>query len=139
MDATLLAWGIDFIREEGAWTNRLAKRYQAPALIRDSLQLRRNAYRVLLTRARDATVVFVPPLPILDETFQLSGRRWFPEPRDQTLAHLAPGGNSAADRGTLTRVLRKRDHPEQPLPGRLPEPALDRWIATSSRFGQFGS
>ena len=30
MDATLLAWGIDFIREGGAWTNRLAKRYQAP-------------------------------------------------------------------------------------------------------------
>jgi hypothetical protein len=70
LDATLLAWGADFIREAGAWTNRLAKRYQNPAQIRDALQLRRNAYRVLLTRARDATVVFVPPLPILDETFQ---------------------------------------------------------------------
>jgi hypothetical protein len=25
---------------------------------------------VLLTRARDATVVFVPPLPVLDETYE---------------------------------------------------------------------
>jgi Uncharacterized conserved protein (DUF2075) len=70
LDATLLAWGTDLIRDGGTWTNRLAKRYQNPAQIRDALQLRRNAYRVLLTRARDATVVFVPPLPILDETFQ---------------------------------------------------------------------
>ena len=77
LDATLLAWGIDFIREDDGWTNRLAKRYQAPALIRDSLQLRRNAYRVLLTRARDATVVFVPPLPILDETFRFLSEAGF--------------------------------------------------------------
>lgn len=79
LDATLLAWGIDFIRERGTWTNRLAKRYQTPALIRDPLQLRRNAYRVLLTRARDATVVFVPPLPILDETFAFLGDAGFRE------------------------------------------------------------
>jgi len=39
------------------------------AKVRDPLQLRKNAYRVLLTRARDVTVVFVPPLPILDETY----------------------------------------------------------------------
>jgi hypothetical protein len=70
LDATLLAWGTDFFRENGAWTNRLAKRYQNPSQIRDALQLRRNGYRVLLTRARDATVVFVPPLPILDGTYQ---------------------------------------------------------------------
>jgi hypothetical protein len=70
LDATLLAWGNDFIREGGAWTNRLAKRYQRQAMIRDAFQLRRNAYRVLLTRARDATVVFVPPISLLDETFE---------------------------------------------------------------------
>jgi len=69
LDATLLAWGSDFIRERGAWTNRLARRYQRPAMIRDAFQLRCNAYRVLLTRARDATVVFVPPIPLLDETY----------------------------------------------------------------------
>jgi hypothetical protein len=38
-------------------------------LVKDARQLRRNAYRVLLTRARDACVVFVPQLPLLDETF----------------------------------------------------------------------
>jgi hypothetical protein len=38
-------------------------------MIRDAFQLRRNAYRVLLTRGRDATVVFVPPVSLLDETW----------------------------------------------------------------------
>jgi hypothetical protein len=70
LDAVLLAWGTDLMRERGAWTNRLAKRYAKPSMIRDAFQLRRNGYRVLLTRARDATVVFVPPISILDETFQ---------------------------------------------------------------------
>jgi hypothetical protein len=69
LDAVLLAWGTDFMRDGDAWTNRLAKRYQKPGLIHDSFQLRRNAYRVLLTRSRDAMVVFVPPIPLLDETF----------------------------------------------------------------------
>ena len=69
LDATLLAWGTDFIREKGAWTNRLAKRYMNPARVKDPFQLRQNAYRVLLTRGRDGTVVFVPPIPALDETF----------------------------------------------------------------------
>jgi hypothetical protein len=69
LDAALLAWGTDFIVENGAWSNRFAKRYQYPAQIKSALQLRTNAYRVLLTRARDATVVFVPPLPVLDATF----------------------------------------------------------------------
>ena len=70
LDATLLAWGADLIREDGRWSNRFAKRYQKPWQIKDALQLRRNGYRVLLTRARDATVVFTPPIPALDETYQ---------------------------------------------------------------------
>jgi len=68
LDAVLLAWGTDFVRESGRWTNRHAKRYQVPGQVRDALNLRRNGYRVLLTRSRDATVAFVPPLPALDET-----------------------------------------------------------------------
>ena len=60
LDATLLAWGRDFVIENGGWSNRLAKRYQAPAKIRDALQLRTNAYRVLLTRARQGMVIYVP-------------------------------------------------------------------------------
>lgn len=69
LDAVLLAWGTDLFLENGHWSNRLAKRYQRPSQIKDALQLRVNAYRVLLTRARDATIVFVPPIPILDATY----------------------------------------------------------------------
>ncbi|MEP7377999.1 MAG: DNA/RNA helicase domain-containing protein [Chloroflexota bacterium] len=69
LDSALLAWGTDFIRDGGRWSNQLAKRYQNPKRIRDAFQLRRNAYRVLLTRGRDGTVVFMPPLPVLDETY----------------------------------------------------------------------
>jgi hypothetical protein len=70
LDATLLAWGNDFIRVNGRWSNQHAKRYQKPASIRDAFQLRLNAYRVLLTRARDATVAFVPEVASLDETYR---------------------------------------------------------------------
>ena len=45
------------------------RRYARDTRIEDPFQLRRNAYRVLLTRALDATVVLVPPLPALDETY----------------------------------------------------------------------
>lgn len=70
LDASLLAWGTDLVRVSGRWSNKYAKRYVSPGQVRDALQLRRNAYRVLLTRARDTTVVFTPPLPALDETHE---------------------------------------------------------------------
>lgn len=69
LDAALLAWGTDFRLAEGRWSNADASRYQLKKLVRDAMQLRTNAYRVLLTRARDAVVVFVPLLPSLDETY----------------------------------------------------------------------
>lgn len=69
LDAVLLAWGTDLVRTGGRWSNANARRYQSPMAIRDPFQLRLNAYRVLLTRGRDATVVFVPPIRMLDETY----------------------------------------------------------------------
>jgi hypothetical protein len=39
-------------------------------LVRNPFQLRLNAYRVLLTRGRDGTVLFVPPITQLDETWE---------------------------------------------------------------------
>jgi hypothetical protein len=69
LDAALLAWGTDFLRRDGRWSNADARGYATPRDVRDPFQLRRNAYRVLLTRGRDATVVFVPPLRALDETY----------------------------------------------------------------------
>jgi hypothetical protein len=68
LDAALVAWGMDLIRDAGRWSNKRAKRYQRPWMIRDPMLLRVNAYRVLLTRARDGVVVFVPPMPAFDET-----------------------------------------------------------------------
>jgi hypothetical protein len=69
LDAALLAWGADFIRVSGRWSNDRAKRYLEPKRIRDAFTLRKNAYRVLLTRGRDGSVVFVPPIKLFDETF----------------------------------------------------------------------
>ena len=71
LDAVLLAWGTDFMLEGGNWSNRRMAQYQKKgAAVRDGWQLRSNAYRVLLTRARDATVVFVPQLPELNATYE---------------------------------------------------------------------
>jgi hypothetical protein len=68
LDATLLAWGTDLVLENERWSNARARGYRRGAHVRDPFQLRINAYRVLLTRGRDACVVFVPLLPELDET-----------------------------------------------------------------------
>jgi DUF2075 family protein len=73
LDAVLLAWGTDFIRvrrPDGTdeWCDDFARRYQQPGRIRDAFRLRVNAYRVLLTRGRDAAVVFVAPDSKLDAT-----------------------------------------------------------------------
>ncbi|MBY0491750.1 MAG: DUF2075 domain-containing protein [Gemmatimonadaceae bacterium] len=70
LDAALLAWGTDFIRHDGLWSNARASGYRQRSLVRDAFQLRLNAYRVLLTRGRDATVVYVPPLECLNETYR---------------------------------------------------------------------
>jgi len=69
LDAALLAWGTDLVMTNGTWSNANSRGYQKKAQVRDALQLRLNAYRVLLTRGRDGCVVFVPELPELDETF----------------------------------------------------------------------
>lgn len=70
LDATLLAWGTDLRWTEKRWCSTGMRRYQNAHRVKDPHQLRINAYRVLLTRGRDATVVFVPPLPEMDDTYQ---------------------------------------------------------------------
>lgn len=70
LEGVLLGWGTDFIIDvDGRWSNALAQRHMKKVPIRDPWQLRANAYRVLLTRARDVTVVFVPGTPELDATY----------------------------------------------------------------------
>ena len=69
LDSALIAWGTDFQLHDGQWSiERMAKYRRGGAPVQDPLQLRANAYRVLLTRARDASVVYVPDLRELDET-----------------------------------------------------------------------
>jgi hypothetical protein len=69
LDAALVAWGADFRMHQGKWDSSGAARYQkGVASVRDSHQLRLNSYRVLLTRGREASVIFVPPVSELDET-----------------------------------------------------------------------
>ncbi len=68
LDGVLLAWGTDLVRRNDRWSNAWAKRHARSAHVRDSFRLRLNAYRVLLTRRRDCTIIFVPPMSELDDT-----------------------------------------------------------------------
>ena len=70
LDAVLLAWGTDLAIDQGKWSTARARGYMKRNRVKDPFQLRLNAYRVLLTRGRDATVVFVPPLPELNATYE---------------------------------------------------------------------
>jgi hypothetical protein len=70
LDHALLIWGTDFVLNQGRWDNSAAKTYQKASRIQDPLQLRRNAYRVLLTRGREGAVICLPEfMRELDETY----------------------------------------------------------------------
>jgi DUF2075 family protein len=60
LEAALLAWGSDLRWSEDKWSNSVARGHRDWSKIKDAFQLRKNTYRVLLTRGRDATVVSVP-------------------------------------------------------------------------------
>ncbi len=71
LDGALLAWGTDLRLANGQWTIDRARGFKKGGpQPRDPMQLRKNAYRVLLTRGRSTTVVFVPRMTDLDETFE---------------------------------------------------------------------
>lgn len=70
LDMALVAWGSDLIRSGGTWDSTGNRKYRkGPVKVFDPHQLRINAYRVLLTRGRDGSVIFVPPDRSLDETW----------------------------------------------------------------------
>jgi hypothetical protein len=72
LDHTLVIWGTDFLLKGGCWDDSLAKRYQKSSRVQDALQLRRNSYRVLLTRGREGALICVPDcISELDGTFDL--------------------------------------------------------------------
>jgi hypothetical protein len=70
LDGALLGWGTDYRLHAAAWTIENMYPYGRSTRIHDPFRLRRNAYRVLLTRARDVTVVYVPPTGLLNETYE---------------------------------------------------------------------
>ena len=72
LDAALLAWGTDLVRDGRRWSTANARGYKLAgnAKVRDPYQLRVNAYRVLLTRGRDCTIVYAPKLRALDVTYE---------------------------------------------------------------------
>ena len=61
LDHVGVCWDADLVREHGEW---VARAFRATAWTRprdpEALSNRLNAYRVLLTRARRSTIVWVP-------------------------------------------------------------------------------
>jgi len=70
LDLAIVAWGSDYVRRDGHWS---IERSGKTRFAKDPLRLRQNVYRVLLTRGRDGTVLFVPPDAWFDETFLFLG------------------------------------------------------------------
>lgn len=65
LDMPVICWSTDMLWSGSAWKIRQV-RSKYP--LKDNDALRRNAYRVLLTRGRDGFIIFVPPDPRLDKT-----------------------------------------------------------------------
>lgn len=66
LDCALLAWGSDLLWAGDDWSVEFSGKNRPP--LKDPLTVRKNVYRVLLTRGRVGTVVFVPPDPRMDQT-----------------------------------------------------------------------
>ena len=90
LDYTIVAWDADLRREGGAW--RSYKLVGAVWWRDNALEVAKNGYRVLLTRARKGMVVFVPrgDLSGEDETRA-------PELYDDIAEHLLRCGARHAD------------------------------------------
>ena len=67
LDCALVAWGSDLLWDGTGWSIEFAGRNRPP--LKDPLTVRKNVSRVLMTRGRDGTVVYVPDDRRLDATF----------------------------------------------------------------------
>ena len=65
LDCALVAWGNDLLWDGKSWKMR---KIRPKFKQHDPLALRKNSYRVLLTRSRDEMVIFVPPEERFDST-----------------------------------------------------------------------
>ncbi|MEH6626557.1 MAG: DNA/RNA helicase domain-containing protein [Motiliproteus sp.] len=67
LDFALVGWGSDLLWENDAWSMAYSRGTRGK--VYDLLQLRKNVYRVLLTRGRDGTMVYVPEDRRYDSTY----------------------------------------------------------------------
>lgn len=65
LDMAIVAWGNDFLWNGDEWEMR-KMRTRIPQV--DPHQLRKNSYRVLLTRSREGIIIFIPPKLEFDKT-----------------------------------------------------------------------
>ena len=68
LDCALLAWGSDLLWAGDDWSIEFSGKNRPP--LKDPLTVRKNVYRVLLTRGRDGTVVYVPEDRRMEQTYQ---------------------------------------------------------------------
>jgi DUF2075 family protein len=68
LDFPIVAWADDYLWDGKQWKTKPSRSKYA---IEDPFRLRKNVYRVLLTRGRDGVVVFVPPDSNLDATYHI--------------------------------------------------------------------
>ena len=66
LDFPIVCWDDDLLYQNDAWRDTLPNQ-----TVSDSLQLRINTYRVLLTRGRDGMIIYLPPHEVFDSTFSL--------------------------------------------------------------------
>ena len=70
LDGAILALGTDLHLTNGIWSIANSRGFKRGGpQPKDPIQLRKNAYRVLMTRGRSTTVIFMPPIVELDETY----------------------------------------------------------------------
>ena len=87
LDMAIVAWGNDFLWDGDKWEMR-KMRTRIPQ--NDPHQLRKNSYRVLLTRSREGLIVFIPPKSEFDKTehaLLASGARYLET--NVRLAHIS--------------------------------------------------
>lgn len=66
LDMSLVHWDDDLFLQNKEWKGQ---HYQWG--VEDPFQIKLNAYRVILTRGRDGTIIYIPKKAILDETWKL--------------------------------------------------------------------
>jgi hypothetical protein len=67
LDCALLAWGSDLLWAGDDWSIEYSGKNRPP--LKDPRTVRKNVYRVLMTRGRDGTVIYMPDDRRMDQTF----------------------------------------------------------------------